>query len=596
MKKYIFLTIIAICTLSACNDWLDREPYTILGNDVVWGDEEGAEGVLANLYDRLPIDAFNRGGYHGEFSNAAFNMLISDEAMWSGDRNGLNGVQFIDPDYYSYWDYTYIRDLNLFLEKAEVSNLSSKDQLIAEGRFLRAFTYFEMAKRYGGVPLITKSYEYDPGLPVEELQFPRATEEAIYDFIASELGDIVDPLPENKDFRRATKWSALALKSRAMLYAGSLARYNNRMADPIVLPGKEVGIDAGKAIGYYNASWDASRQIIEAGFDLVDDYFNVFDSKGSDEMILARDFLTSLYTHDFTIKNSTPSLAETENQGAEITPYLEMVEAYQYLDGTPGNIRIENVDGTPVYYDNIADAFIGKDLRFDATVLYGGTNFKNAEASILEGHKVWNGSSYETKTGLALGAQDEQGRLLRGFDGPSTDKNITNTGFYIKKFVSTEPDAGLQNIQATNYWPIFRYAEILLNAAEAGFELNKPEALQYINEVRERAGFGANSLSALTFEDIVHERKVELAYEGHRYFDIKRWRIAEEVLKGQQFHGLYAYMVIHPGDENHEKYMFEKVEPARLQQNKVFERRNYYTFIPSDAYSKNPKLVLNPGQ
>ena len=594
----------ALFAMPACDDWLDREPFDIILNDDIWADEEGAIGVLANLYDRLPVDAFNvfrTTGYAGntEFSNAAFNMLIADEAMWSGGRNGLNSVREIDPNFYSYWDYTYIRDLNLFLEKAEVSDLPSKELLIAEARFLRAFTYFEMVKRFGGVPLVTASFEYEPGAPVEDLQVPRATEAGTYDFIESELNAIIEILPEEKDFRRATKWSALALKSRAMLYAGSLARYNNRMAAPILTPGGEVGMEASRAEGYYTASWEASQQIIEEGFVLEQDYFDLFEAKENNEIILARDFLTGFYFHDFTIRNLTPSSADAAFAGAEVTPYLEMVDAYEYLDGTPGNIPIENGDGTPIYYDRIEDAFTGKDNRFYATVLYGGTTFRNTETSVLAGHKVWNESmgTYETRTGVDVGSRDEAGRLLVGFDGPSTERNITNTGFYIKKFLSTEPGANLQTVQASNPWPIFRHAEILLNAAEAGYELNRTtEALQYINTVRERAGFGANSLTALTFDAIVHERRVELAYEGHRYFDIKRWRIAEDVLQGQQFHGLFPFMVIHPGNENHEKYVFEKVEPTRLQENKVFERRNYYTFIPSGALSRNPKLVLNPGQ
>ena len=598
MKKNKLIVLLTLIIFASCNDYLNREPYDILGNDVVWSDEDLASGVLANLYSRMPVDEFNASGYHGDLSNAEFNMLITDEAMWSGDRNGLNGVRVLDPYYYSLWNYGYIRDLNLFIEKATQSNLLLKDELIAEARFLRALTYFEMVKRYGGVPILTKSYSYEPGQSIQELQIPRSTESDTYDFIAIELTEIANVLPANKGFRRATKWSALALKSRAMLYAASLAKYNNKMPNPIILPGKEVGIDASKSNEYYIASYEASKQIIEGGFYLNPDYFNVFNTKDVNEMIFAKDYLEPDIIHGFTYRNATPSMAETENNGSNITPYLELVEAYQNLDGTSGKIETTNPDGTPIYYAKIEDAFKNRDYRFYATVLYGGSNFKSRNVDILAGQKIWNSStwSYDYKMGMSLGETDQLYRPVIGLDGPLNDKNVTNTGFYIKKFISTEPGAGLVTKQATNYWPIFRYSEILLNAAEAAFELNKPEALGYLNQVRQRAGFGENSLKQLTFEDIVHERRVELAFEGHRFFDLKRWRIAESTFIGQDFHGLYPYIIINEGSVNHLKYVLEKVKPARLFENKTFERKNYYTFIPTDAISNNPKLVLNPGQ
>lgn len=598
-KNHILSFLIFLVVMSSCNDWLDRKPYTILGNDDVWTQEDVALGVLANLYSRMPVDAFNRGGYHGEFSNAEFNMLSSDEAMWSGDRNGLNGVRSIDGNAYSYWDYGYIRHLNLFIEKATESSLGAKEQFIAEARFLRAFCYFEMVKRFGGVPLVIKSYGYTPGQPVEELQVPRATEEETYNFIASELDEILNILPADKNFRRATKWSALALKSRAMLYAASLAKYNNEMASPIVLPGSEIGISAGKASEYYTASYNASVKIItEGGFQLNANYFDVFNKKDANEMIMARDFSSPDLVHNFTIRNATPSLAQTENNGANITPYLEMVEEYEKLDGTSGKLELTDVDGNPVYYSSLTEIFEGRDKRLAETVLFSGAEFKGKKAEVQAGQKVWNSSEgiYEIKGSNKLGDKDANGNLIVGQDGPSNDKNITNTGFYIKKFISTESGAGLTTSQATNYWPIFRYAEILLNAAEAGMELNKAEAVGYLNEVRERAGFAANSVKTLSMEKVMHERKVELAYEGHRYFDLKRWRKSSEVIDGKQFHGLYPYLVINEGNANHLKYVFEKVEPARLFENKIFERQNYYTYIPTGAVSKNPKLVLNPGQ
>lgn len=586
--KYGVVAFLTLSSLTACDNWLDTKPYNVVANSDVWNDATVAEGVLANLYDRMNDNAFDE-----------VSMQLTDEAMWSGDRAGMNDTQQISGTQYAYWDYTYIRDLNLFIEKVKVSSLDSKKQLEGEARFLRAFAYFEMVKRYGGVPLVTQSYTYDGSQKVEEYQLPRATEAQVYDFIGKEVDEISSMLSAEKNFRRATKWSALALKSRAMLYAGSLAKYNNQMQSPITLSGGEVGMSASKAQEYYEASWKASQEIINSGlFGTTSDYFNIFDSKNADYMILARDYIAPDYSHYFTIYNTTPSLAQTTNQGAEITPFLEFVESYENLDGTDSHLKCEDANGNPVYYSDYTDIFKGKDTRLAATVLLPGSEFKGVKTSVQAGQKIWNSSTqkYDLKVGMSNGEKDSDGRLIRGFDGPSEDKNITNTGFYIKKFISTNTSAGLLSTKAANYWPIFRYAEILLNAAEAGFELAKPNAIDYINIVREKAGFGPNSLKTLSFKDIIHERKIELAFEGHRYFDLKRWRLAESVINNVQYHGLYPYLVVNPGTAMNGKYIYEKIIPKRLNRLKIFERNNYYTFIPDDAIAKNPKLVKNPGQ
>lgn len=127
MKKNIIyrsLLVIITITLFSCEDWLDKHPYDVVSSDEVWTDISTAEGVLANLYDRLNTSPFDKA-----------NMQLTDEAMWSGDRAGLNDMQNIPGNQFEYWDYTYIRDLNLFIEKAQASSLDAKKQLEGEGRF-----------------------------------------------------------------------------------------------------------------------------------------------------------------------------------------------------------------------------------------------------------------------------------------------------------------------------------------------------------------------------------------------------------------------------------------------------------------------------
>src|SRR5690606_31731875 len=140
-----------------------------------------------------------------------------------------------------------------------------KERLIAELRFQRAWVYFDLVKRFGGVPIIDEQKIYDFDGDPSDLQQPRDTEAAVYDFIAAELDEIAPQLGNAGSISRANRYTALALKSRAMLYAGSLARHNNEIGRPISLPGNVVGIPADRANDFYQKALDASEAIIESG-------------------------------------------------------------------------------------------------------------------------------------------------------------------------------------------------------------------------------------------------------------------------------------------------------------------------------------------
>lgn len=154
---------------------------------------------------------------------------------------------------------------------------------------------------------------------------------------------------------------------------------------------------------------------------------------------------------------------------------------------------------------------------------------------------------------------------------------------------------------ASNWYPWFRLGEIYLNAAEAAFELNKPEAKDYINEVREKhGGFPANSIETLNNDIIRNERRVELAFEDHRYFDLKRWRIADKVWDGLDSNpvavvqGLYPYRISRPGHADDGKFIFERVRPTRFKKARFFRMANYYSSIDQAVINNNPKIVKNP--
>ena len=160
-----------------------------------------------------------------------------------------------------------------------------------------------------------------------------------------------------------------------------------------------------------------------------------------------------------------------------------------------------------------------------------------------------------------------------------------------------------RGIRSEMWWVRFRYAEVLLNAAEAALELGlEPEALGYVNQVRARAGFGDNSLTTLTLARLQNERRVELAFEDHRVWDLKRWRIAHQVWNGNPGNyeangwALYPYRVVRPGHPTHNKYVFDKLVAPRYKAPRNFQLFNYYSSIPQQVLDNNPKIVRNPFQ
>lgn len=609
-SKYIYISILLVVTgvFASCNedDWLQRKPKDRITDEQLWNDPNMILGLLANFYDRLPqlAGVFNTG------TNTEF-----DDAMWSGhvDQNWRNDINYGD-DYARYWDYTFIRDINLSLENMEQYSEKltdeQKKQFNAELRFIRAFVYFELVKRMGGVPLITTQLIYDGSGDPSSLQVPRAKESEIYDFIYDEIQTIKDNFSETAGSRtRANKYVALALQSRAMLYAGSIAKYNNLMSAPITTPGGEVGIPADRAGDYYQKSLAASKEIISnpeyelynpGGTPKGENFYKLFMDKSVKEIILAKDFMTGK-VHSFTYDNVVRSFRSDIEGSSILTPSLSLVESYDYLDNSAGTLKDKDASGSYIAYDNMVDIFANKDARLYGTVVYPGSQFRNTPVNIQAGVAVWEDGQYKLRVGN-LGTTYEDGKVLTGFDGPKDDDQyVSNTGFYLRKFVSENPQDGVRPSLASNWWPWFRLGEIYLNAAEAAFELGDASALGYINEVREvHGGFPPNSVTFLTIKTIQNERRIELAFEDHRYFDLKRWRIADQVWNGQDsdpnavVHGLYPYRIIRPGHADDGKYIFERVRPTRFKKARFFRMANYYSSIDPAVLNNNPKLVKNP--
>jgi hypothetical protein len=631
MKKYSILFFFLLLAGNwGCKDeeFLNRDPRNILLNDQVWQDKGLVFSVLADLYDRYP-------DYQTIESWVNFTEFDEAFASSAGDY-GRHKNQDYDYGNWDYWDYGYIREINLFIQKCEAAtklNPADKARFAAEAHFLRAAVYFELVKRMGGVPLILEPLQYDFSGDPTYLQHARAKEHEVYDFVISELDSAKAGLPDDPSTKsRATKGAALAMKTRAALYAASIARYG-ATTPQISLPGGEVGIPAAKATDYYQIALTTAQELINSGKyalynkkpDPAENFASLFYDKGNNpEAIFVEDYkLKSGHTQDWTIVNQ-PRYQSEEQQGGRLNPSLNLVQSFENLDNTFAPLTHTDPDGyllssdnTTAYFSDPKDLFVGRDARLWGTVILPGTQFKGKEVDIWAGYRLGNGNIV---TSPSLGGTEElvpgQPKVqVVGFSGPINNLEFSaQTGFYVRKYMDPATGSGQLGTRSEVWWIRYRYAEVLLNAAEAAFGLEQPGlAAEYINQVRTRAGFTTPLTSGdISFDRIVHERKVELAFEGHQLWDMKRWRIAHIVWNGvsgdltsnpakatessTRPFGLWPYKIYNPRSATHGKWVFRKIIPGPVTNADRFRLGNYYSRINDDILNNNPKIVKNPNQ
>ena len=653
MKKIICITLLAaLFGAAGCvkdDEFLDVPPTSIIPGEVAFSDPNLVLSILADLYNRQldftsldgrPVPESNGGDINNPDIEAGWRTFADFSESFPSENGSSFIVQRTGWDYGEWrvdWrrSYLYIRDLNLFLERDSASTelaAADKTRFQAEARFLRANFYFEMVKRMGGVPLITSSQQYDPskGDDISSLQVPRAKESDIYDFVINEAEAIKNDLPADiNEKSRASKGAALAMEARAALYAGSIAKYG-ATTPSVKLPGGEVGIDAAKAAGYYTIALRAAQEIINGqagsyalynrGGDLSDNFANLFLDKNSAETIFFEDFKTGGKTHNFTTNDQPYSLSEEGGDAGRINPSLNLAEQFEKLDNTYAPFATADGSGNPAYYTNQQDIFANRDARLAGTILLPGGVFKGGIVDIWAGYVLADGSiltSDESGHQKPLPGTTNDVQVV-GEDGPVNGLEFrTQTGFYIRKYLDPTTGSGRRGQGSTVAFIRYRYAEVLLNAAEASFELgdNNTAAL-YINQVRARAGLTIPlTANEITFDRIVHERRVELAFEGHILFDYKRWRIAHKVWDGNpttlndlknnigsatqrstQPWGLWPYKYYNPGNANNGKWLFKETLPALATGHNRFLFGNYYSAINSDVIGANPKIVQQPNQ
>lgn len=571
MKKIFYILTILIL-LASCNDVLDIQPTNMISEDAVKNDPVLVEAFLNKIY----LNTEFQGGSNYAPDEAIYHVMSGEANVFAAWQQPFNAaIKIIDENgahgQAEYWPYGNIRSANEIIQILAEATFDEAvvQQQIAEARWLRAFMYFHLVKRYGGVPLITEPQSIDQ--PIEELYVSRNTEKEIYDFIRTEMDELVGILPseyESSDYGRPTKWAAYALKSRAMLYAGSIAKYGTVQLDGIL------GIPAGEANAYYQKAYDAAMQVINNSphalykdNDPVTSYGKIFtnDNEGNSEIILAKVYdFALLKAHSW--NNLCMPEGFNRGWGSNNWMYLESWERYEYNDGSPGQIDRSTLDGKTLY--DLDELVWNRDPRLLATAFFPET--------------PWQGSKVLCHTTTV-------GAIPAGSDWPKVapQRNRVKAGVMIRKRVNESivlPPGGEDDCD----WIVFRMGEMYMNAAEAAFEKGDvDEAKRLINLVRDRVSMPAKE--TLTIDDVRNERFVELYIEEHRYWDIRRWRIAEEELNGKGFKGvIWEYHIAE------DKYGI-KIKDADFNQKRVFAERNYYFPIGLGRLADNPNLVENPG-
>ncbi len=491
----------AMAGLASCNDYLDMTPTDSVSDKLLWKTTQNAEYGVNYIYSYIldmadanngqcsagMTDALSDQLKYGSYNYNAL-CLIPSEISYGGSTLTANYVA----SYLGYWDTMYgaVRRTNQginYLKKYGEMSDEDKTRLEAELRFMRAWFYFDLVKRYKEVVI------YDEDLSAIKTNKELSTEEQGWDFIQADLNFAADNLPSKENANgRLDKGSAYAFLTRAMLYAKR-----------------------------YDAVIKAADKVKELGYSLAPKYADVFTGNNS-EVILEYVFSYEnavYHNFDFYYTPGGDYTMRESSGGGYGTPTQEIVEAYEYADGSglPDWSAWHNTtDGTT---ENPPYELL--EPRFQASVLYNGASWKGR---IIEPY-IGGGD------GWAQWNVDKE------------PKGRTTTGYYLRKGVDESHDV-IARSQSTQPLVIMRYAEVLLNKAEACYRTNDAAgANAAVKEIRGRVGLPYTDKSGDNlWKAIRQERRVELAFEGFSYWDLRRWGVAPnnypDGLSGYRLHGL----------------------------------------------------------
>ena len=556
MKKNrnLLITILVVLT-SGCSDMLDIKPTTFISDEAIWEDKNLINQFVANTYGSM-LCGFNRctAGYEQDWSMSWAGNLdaatddfasVSDGPIYTQlnkDAITAQSCPFVEEIWNQ--EYKVIRKCNIIIESApgveeRILSATEKKRVEAEARFLRAFCHFELARTFGKAPLIVKAQSL-----TDELQVAPSSFADIVKFVKEECDLYADNLPlsySDDEAGHATKGAFLALKSRALLYLASPLNSSD---------------DSRKWADAAQAAQDVMDLDIYKLYKLTDTPYRsmAFDKTAANkEVIFERRFTFPEAPHNIHMMWSLDAVDAGSWNG--LYPTQNLVDAYETVNGKL------TTDPTNTMY-NKQDPYTKRDARFYQSIIYNGSTWETHRMSMV------TNTVDPSKNGSC---KPQLGKARCGY-GP-------------KKFIEElDPSTNLYGGYAqSNNWPYIRYAEVLLNYAEAkNEELAAPDPSVYlaINEVRSRSGQPdlPSGLSKIEMrERIKNERRIELLLEEHRFYDLRRWKdgdvLAEPIM------GMNIY------DDNVTlRYEVSKVE------DRIFNGTHYYLPIPLKEQEKNPLL------
>ena len=544
--------------LSACEDWLEIEPKDRFGDTTVWGSEENADMFLNDIYNQLPhlnnetqnLDQYSDNSYVGaEWMNARttiYTGALSPTSwipgpwdMWKWGRQSNDDAK---------GQYERIRSCNLFITKVSESDFSAeyKKERLAEARFLRAWFYHYLWMAYGGVPIITEVLDNNVST---DIFYPRETAQKTFEFIDRELDEIKDDLPPRRsgsDLGRASKGAILTLKGWIELFHASDLRN----------PGKD------------KKRWETAAATLKDVIDLQVYHLQptILDlwteaTNNNDEVIF--DFQMSKQNGGRREGLFGPVFVKgVQSSWGNMQPTQELVDDYCMANGLPITDPASGYDKNNPYKN--------REKRFYQSILYDGS--------------MWQGEEIITRVGV--GSPNEI--------DTSSDSDVTNTGYYTRKTID-ESVNGADNLQMSNgmaNYIFFRYADVLLMYAEASLEAgDKPTAIKYLDMVRTRGdnmpsvndtypqGITENQLR----EIIRRDRRIELAFEDKRWWDILRWKICDGE-NGVMNKPIGGMKIEDTNGDGVWEYNYHEVGK------RTFLPRMYYQPIPQYVIDKNPVI------
>ena len=578
--KYLTIGLMATTMLASCADILDKKPLTEISDNDLWSDPallkafvnsrynqvgvNGAESMQSSIVDETEL-TWLRGCETHNFARLSPTDLGRMNGAWWGWDNRSWSTK-----------WTNISNCNIFFERVDnvgFTDEAEKTKLVGQVRFIRAFEYWDLIARWGAMPIITKSFSINDR--EEIVGQKRNTYKECIDFLVRELDQAAKELPANwsgDDYGRATSVAALALKSRILLYAASPL-----MNEDVKIP--EVGyttpepdrwqkaakaateaLDAAQAAGYelYNLDGDPSKN-----------YQMIFmdNTAANKETLFARMGTNSAGGESISSCDQYNNPNGYGGWGGNC-PLQELVDAYEVVkDGVASKFDWNNPEEK-------ANPYANRDPRFYATILYDGAKWmtRNVETYFdVDSNGNITGGGKDTKFG-------------------NDSWNASPTGYNMKKFMDEGYALNSWNFCARN-WIHLRMAELYLNKAEALYHTGDEEgAREALKPVRQRAGMPAvTATGADLLEAIKNERRIEFAFEEHRYFDVRRWKEAPKYF-GSTVHAI----TIKKYPDGKKTYEVDKLR-SDVGGDRKWDDKMYWLPIPKSEMDKNPNLVQNPG-